>query len=157
MNCHGRKSLGEGPLKTDFLFTLFNHAFPPKDGIAIDTLLDQGMRDDATIMNKRKDRPFRDQLRLPAAGRIGRVANRPTSFAPHPPRMFRPNPDVAHMVPIGIDLSSHDEVKANAAAILERLRADPDDGMMPPAGSGGPWPEEWIALFERWINEGMPS
>jgi hypothetical protein len=39
--------------------------------------------------------------------------------------------------------------------ILNRLKA-PDPGVvMPPPNEGGPWPAEWIALFERWINEGM--
>jgi hypothetical protein len=38
---------------------------------------------------------------------------------------------------------------------LHRLKA-PDPGVvMPPPDEGGPWPPEWLALFERWINEGM--
>jgi hypothetical protein len=39
--------------------------------------------------------------------------------------------------------------------ILNRLKS-PDPGVvMPPPNEGGPWPAEWISLFERWINEGM--
>ena len=27
---------------------------------------------------------------------------------------------------------------------------------MPTRGTGGPWPEEWIALFDRWASSGCP-
>jgi hypothetical protein len=46
------------------------------------------------------------------------------------------------------DLSSYDEVKDNAAAILERLR----EGSMP---CDGEWPEEQVELFEQWTETGM--
>lgn len=35
--------------------------------------------------------------------------------------------------------------------ILNLLGSDPP---MPPATHGGPWPREWIAIFERWIATG---
>src|SRR5262245_545034 len=39
--------------------------------------------------------------------------------------------------------------------ILDHLK-DPDPtAVMPPLNEGGPWPPEWVALFERWIAEGM--
>ena len=47
------------------------------------------------------------------------------------------------------------DVKANAAEILKRLKSE--DRTMPPVADDGPWPEEWITLFERWINEGTPA
>jgi len=28
-------------------------------------------------------------------------------------------------------------------------------GHMPPANAGGPWPDEWIALFDRWVSGGF--
>ena len=28
-------------------------------------------------------------------------------------------------------------------------------GHMPPVNAGGPWPEEWIALFDRWVSGGF--
>jgi hypothetical protein len=46
------------------------------------------------------------------------------------------------------DLSSYDEVKEHATAILERLR----DGSMP---CDGEWPEEQVARFQRWTETGM--
>jgi len=46
------------------------------------------------------------------------------------------------------DLSSYDEVKENATAILERLR----DGSMP---CDGEWPEEQVERFQRWTESGM--
>jgi hypothetical protein len=79
--------------------------------------------------------------------------NRPTSFRLHIRPLFRDDPDIAHMKPLGIDLSSHDDVRQNSAEILTTLKAR-DGTMMPPASADGPWPDEWIALFERWINEG---
>jgi hypothetical protein len=46
------------------------------------------------------------------------------------------------------DLSSYDEVKDHATAILERLR----DGSMP---CDGEWPEEQVERFQRWTETGM--
>jgi hypothetical protein len=46
------------------------------------------------------------------------------------------------------DLSSYDEVKEHATAILERLR----DGSMP---CDGGWPEEQVGRFQRWTETGM--
>ena len=49
------------------------------------------------------------------------------------------------------DLSSYDEVKDHAAAILERLR----EGSMP---CDGEWPEEQVEQFQRWTETGsLPS
>jgi hypothetical protein len=45
------------------------------------------------------------------------------------------------------DLWSRDDVAANSAAILGRLR----DGTMP---CDGAWPDEQVALFQRWIDAG---
>jgi len=71
--------------------------------------------------------------------------------------MFRPTPDVEHMNDVaGIDLTSYDVVKGISGPILNRLKAR-DHKMMPPQADGGPWPDEWIALFERWISEGHPA
>jgi hypothetical protein len=46
------------------------------------------------------------------------------------------------------DLSSYDEVREHATAILDRLR----EGSMP---CDGEWPEEQVQRFERWIETGM--
>ena len=48
------------------------------------------------------------------------------------------------------DLWSHEDVKQNAEAILERLEA----GDMPCDGS---WSEEEIETFRAWMREGMPG
>lgn len=48
------------------------------------------------------------------------------------------------------DLWSFNDVKANAAGILERF----EDGTMP---CDAPWPEERIAVFRAWIEAGMPE
>ena len=45
------------------------------------------------------------------------------------------------------DLWSYDDVRANAEAILERVK----NGTMP---CDGTWPEEWVATFERWTQTG---
>ena len=51
---------------------------------------------------------------------------------------------------MAFDLWSHDDVAANSDAILGRLR----DGSMP---CDGAWPEEQVALFQRWIEAGTPD
>jgi hypothetical protein len=46
------------------------------------------------------------------------------------------------------DLWSYDDVKANASAILDVLRAE----QMP---CDGPWPAEQVETFAGWIEDGM--
>jgi hypothetical protein len=62
--------------------------------------------------------------------------------------LFRDSPDVDSMKDFGLDLSSYEEVKARAAEIYARL----GDQSMP---CDEPWPEERLALFKRWMEEGM--
>jgi hypothetical protein len=70
------------------------------------------------------------------------------SFAKDIRPLFRDQPDVATMKPMGLDLSSYDEVKANASGIYARLA----DGSMP---CDSAWPEEQVGLFRSWMDEGM--
>ena len=69
------------------------------------------------------------------------------SFARDIRPLFRDTPDVATMKKMGLDLSSYDQVKANAAGIYSRL----EDGSMP---CDGPWPQEQLDKFKQWMNEG---
>lgn len=75
------------------------------------------------------------------------TANRPASFALHIAVMFT-DEQRRCMSPF-LDLGSYDEVKASAETTFERVK---DHSM--PADESGPWPDEWIALFRRWIDEG---
>ena len=70
------------------------------------------------------------------------------SFARDIRKLFRDEPDVQSMKDMGLDLSSYEDVKAQAKAIYSRL----EDGSMP---CDGPWPKEQIATFKRWMDEGM--
>lgn len=70
------------------------------------------------------------------------------SFAADIRPLFRDTPDVDAMKPMGLDLSSYTDVKAQAAAIYSRL----EDGSMP---CDGEWPPEQLSLFKRWMDEGM--
>ena len=70
------------------------------------------------------------------------------SFAQNIRPLFRDDPDVEVMKPFGLDLSSFADVKAQAEAIYARL----DDGSMP---CDEPWPEDRIARFKQWMDEGM--
>jgi len=72
------------------------------------------------------------------------------SFASDIRPLFRDTPDVDTMKPMGIDLSSYDDVKAKAENIYARL----EDGSMP---CDDPWPKEQLALFKRWMDEGMAA
>ena len=67
------------------------------------------------------------------------------SFAQDIRPLFRDS-DVQRMS-FAFDLSRYDDVKDNAAAIAARL----SDGLMP---CDRPWPEERVALFRQWMNEG---
>ena len=72
----------------------------------------------------------------------------PLSFATDIRPLFRDTPDVDTMQSIGLDLSSYDDVKQNAPGIHARVA----DGSMP---CDEPWPNERVALFKRWMDEGM--
>jgi hypothetical protein len=72
----------------------------------------------------------------------------PLSFAGDIRPLFRDTPDVDTMKRMGLDLSSYEDVKNQAAGIYSRL----EDGSMP---CDGPWSEENVTLFKRWMDEGM--
>jgi hypothetical protein len=78
---------------------------------------------------------------------------RPPVFQLHILPMFRLL-DREHMLTFdqpGIDLWELKTVWEMRDGILARLR---DEGlqMMPTQKTGGPWPDEWVALFERWAR-----
>jgi hypothetical protein len=62
--------------------------------------------------------------------------------------LFRPH-DQESMA-WAFDLSSYDDVKEHATAILDRVR----EGSMP---CDGEWSDEQVQRFERWIHAGMPA
>jgi len=70
------------------------------------------------------------------------------SFATEIRPLFRDSPDIDTMQGFGLDLSSYDDVKAQASEIYARLQ----DGSMP---CDDAWPAERLALFRRWMDEGM--
>ena len=70
------------------------------------------------------------------------------SFAAEIRPLFRDSPDVDSMKEYGLDLSSYEEVKVQAAGIYAQL----EDGSMSCDES---WPPERLALFKRWMEEGM--
>ncbi len=72
----------------------------------------------------------------------------PLSYATDIRPMFREMPDVASMKEFGLDLSSYEQVKENAARIYMVL----EDGSMP---CDGPWPMNKVAQFKQWMDEGM--
>jgi hypothetical protein len=49
-----------------------------------------------------------------------------------------------------IDLWDYSSVKDHGSAIVARLRA----GSMP---CDGPWPQEKVEVFQRWLDEGTPN
>ena len=57
--------------------------------------------------------------------------------------------DVSSMS-MAFDLASYNDVRANADGILTKL----SDGSMP---CDGPWPQEQVQLFRRWVDAGCPA
>jgi truncated hemoglobin YjbI len=70
------------------------------------------------------------------------------SFAQHIKPLFRERD--RRSMQFAFDLWSLDDVRRQAAAILERLRS----GTMP---CDGAWPAERVGAFERWIAAGTPA
>jgi hypothetical protein len=67
------------------------------------------------------------------------------SFAQDVRPLFRER-DVQSME-FAFDLGEYEDVREHAEAIYARL----SDGSMP---CDGPWPDEQVALFRQWIDEG---
>jgi phage gp29-like protein len=57
---------------------------------------------------------------------------------------------VASKPKFAFDLWAHKDVRVHADAILERLRS----GSMP---CDDAWPDERVAVFERWVESGSPA
>jgi len=74
----------------------------------------------------------------------------PLSFAKDIRPLFRDDFDVSPMKNVGLDLTSYQDVKAQATNIYERLA----DGSMP---CDEPWPKEQVARFKQWMDDGMPA
>jgi hypothetical protein len=74
--------------------------------------------------------------------------NRPVSFALHIAPLF--TSDQRACMIHKFDLAKYADVKAHGPKILQRIT----DGSMP-ADDSNPWPDEWTALFKRWIDEGF--
>src|SRR5262245_4312005 len=87
--------------------------------------------------------------------RKDKMAERNPIFELHIRPMFRLL-DRQHML-LGMDLWDYDSVKTHSAQILIKLKGpgEPQLSVMPPARTGGPWPSEWISLFDRWIQGGF--
>jgi hypothetical protein len=68
------------------------------------------------------------------------------SFAGHIKPLFRERD--RQSMSFAFDLWSCDDVRAQAAGILTRLR----DGSMP---CDGAWPQDRIGVFQRWVDSGM--
>jgi len=74
------------------------------------------------------------------------MATPSTSFAKDIRPLFREK-DINSMKK-AFDLSSYDDVRSHADAILGRVSA----GSMP---CEGPWPQAQVELFRRWVEEGL--
>jgi CDGSH-type Zn-finger protein/truncated hemoglobin YjbI len=75
-------------------------------------------------------------------------ADEPLSFEQHIKPLFRER-DRKSMKFV-FDLWSHDDVRTNAQAILDQVKA----GTMP---CDGQWPRDWVKAFERWAQTGMTT
>jgi CDGSH-type Zn-finger protein/truncated hemoglobin YjbI len=74
------------------------------------------------------------------------AADQAVGFARHVKPLFRDRDRTS--MKFAFDLWSYDDVRANAQAILERVKA----GTMP---CDGQWAPEWVEVFERWTRSGM--
>ncbi len=76
------------------------------------------------------------------------MANPTTSFARDIRPLFR-DKDINSMMK-AFDLSSYDDVRSHADAILAALAS----GSMP---CDGPWSADRVDLFRRWVQDGQPA
>ena len=72
----------------------------------------------------------------------------PISFATHIKPLFRDKD--RQSMSFAFDLWSAADVRAHAAAILDRIR----NGSMP---CDTTWPQDWIDVLQRWTQTGTPD
>ena len=71
------------------------------------------------------------------------------SFARDIKPLFR-TIDIDHMKPLGLDLSSYDDVKKHASIIYDQV----NHGKMPPPPNAS-WPQDRVQIFKTWMDGGM--
>jgi hypothetical protein len=76
------------------------------------------------------------------------VTNQPLGFEQDIKPLFREHD--RESMKAAFDLWSYDDVAQNSDAIIGRLR----DGSMP---CDGAWPPDRVAVFQHWIDAGMPT
>lgn len=76
------------------------------------------------------------------------VTDEPISFQQQIKPLFRERD--RQSMKWAFDLWSHEDVAANSAAILGKLR----DGTMP---CDGAWSDEQLAVFQHWVDAGAPA
>ena len=86
-----------------------------------------------------EDEPTETTVELPGPDKL-------IGFEQHIKPLFRERDRTS--MRFAFDLWSHDDVRANAEAILQRLKA----GTMP---CDGAWATAWVEAFERWTASGM--
>ena len=84
------------------------------------------------------------------SGEIRAAANRPASYSLHIQPMFTDQQRQCMLA--YFDLKSYADVKSNAEDIYSQVSTK-----SMPADSSRPWPDEWIQLFRRWIDEGCAA
>lgn len=57
--------------------------------------------------------------------------------------------DREHML-FAFDLSDYESLKEHSEQFADRVSVD-----MPPVHAGGPWPDEWVQIFRRWMLTGF--
>lgn len=115
-----------------------------------------GVRCHAVANNKTallgKDRAGMPGMRV--LSKKGRVSKAKLSFETDIKPLFRPR-DVTDMRRFGgFDLHIYDDVVQHADNILDRLKEDDVNLLMP---CDGAWPQSDIDLFEAWIDAGKPA
>ena len=84
------------------------------------------------------------------------MAERKPVFELHIRPLFRllDRQHMLRVIPNNLDLWDYDAVKTKSAVILERVKGQGSMQTMPTGRTGGPWPSEWVSLFDRWIQGG---
>lgn len=160
ITCHGRATIGPRVGQAANRLSIFKEAFPSGDQTRVvgpvgppePGLFEVKTTDDDVIGKLTYLQVdfvwslFRASRQPPPPGMALAAKYEKLSYAEDIRPLFRPK-DINAMKRV-FDLSSYDDVKKNAEAIYGRLSA----GSMP---CDGPWPEENVKLFKKWIDEGM--
>ena len=154
ITCHARAAIGAKTMVSANRLSIFHHEYPATQNV----IGNVGVLDPALFVDPTFTNPTAGELRylpLDFVWSLMRAKRKSTELTRATPTFTADIKPLFRVRDINamrgrFDLSKYEDVKRHAKAIYDRL----EDGSMP---CDGPWPEEQVVIFKKWMDTGMPE